>query len=277
MSDSWIIPDWPAPPGVRALSTQRTGGCSRGPYRSFNLGAHCGDDPASVQRNRRRLREALPAEPRWLRQVHGTDVWTDRDDERQVRDNASIAPASTGGLPVDPGPFPAADARVTGRAGVVCAVLTADCLPVLLCSQAGDEVAAAHAGWRGLSAGVLERTVAAMRSDPGSLMAWLGPAIGPARYEVGRDVVRAFAAHESGGAGAILASGDRWRLDLYTMARHCLRRAGVTAVSGGEWCTFDQPERFFSYRRDGVCGRMASLVWLEAPDQSREVPLSARV
>jgi hypothetical protein len=245
MTAGWIEPDWPAPRRVRALSTTRSGGCSRGPYRSFNLGAHCGDEAAAVERNRAVLRAVLPGEPCWLRQVHGVDVLVHAGDPP-----GGAAP-------------PEADAQISRRAGLVCAVLAADCLPVLLCDRRGTEVAAAHAGWRGLAAGVLEQTVRAMAAPPDSLLAWLGPAIGPAAYEVGDDVRAAFAQHEAEGARAFRPHRSRWLFDLYAMARHCLARAGVAAVWGGNCCTHTDAGRFFSHRRDGVCGRMATLIWLE--------------
>lgn len=246
MRGSWIVPDWPAPPTVHALSTTRAGGFSRGPYRSFNLGDRTGDDPETVARNRTVLEARVPGPIPWLRQVHGTNV-VDRDRAH---------------VPL-PAPPPAeADAARTALALNVCAVLTADCLPVLLCDRQGTEVAAVHAGWRGLAAGVLERTVAAMRSPPRSLLAWLGPAISGEAYEVGEDVRDAFAAEEAAGAGAFTRVGSRWHFDLVTMARHRLKEAGVTELSGGHWCTYRDADRFFSYRRDGRCGRMATLVWL---------------
>lgn len=248
LEPDWIIPDWPAPERVRALSTTRNGGFSEGPFRSLNLGTRCGDDPEAVARNRGRLRSVLPGEPRWLSQVHGTDVLVHSPGGSTVKGD---------GLPEAE-----ADAQVARDPGVVCAILTADCLPVLLCSESGDEVAAAHAGWRGLAAGVLERTIETMRAEPGSVLAWLGPAIGPQAYEVGDDVHAAFAAHEAEGAGAFRARRSRWLLDLYAMARHCLARAGVHRVWGGDRCTWTEADAFFSYRRDGTCGRMASLVWI---------------
>lgn len=239
-----IVPDWPAPARVRALSTTRQGGCSPAPWDSLNLGLYGGDDPGRVRSNRALLRQLLPSEPWWLRQVHGVTV---------VR----RAPADVSGEDT----APAADAQVADRAGQVCAVLAADCLPVLLCDRSGTVVAAAHAGWRGLAAGVLERTIAAMAVRPQQLLAWLGPAIGAQVYEVGDEVRRAFA---DGGtaAGAFRPYGRRWLLDLYAMARYRLALAGVTAVWGGDCCTFCDAHRFFSHRRDAVTGRMASLIWL---------------
>jgi hypothetical protein len=238
-----IRPDWPAPGRVRAYSTTRTGGCSEGPWASLNLGGNTGDDPDAVAQNRRLLRSMLPAEPLWLQQVHGTAV---------VRHGG----AGTGA--------PEADASIAMAPGRVCVVLTADCLPVLICNRRGDRVAAAHAGWRGLAAGVLEATVSALGDDPGSLLAWLGPAIGPTVYEVGDDVRDVFLGQSAGDfSPCFTARGDRWLFDLYGAARLKLAAAGVRAVYGGSACTFSEPRRFYSYRRDGQTGRMASLIWLE--------------
>jgi YfiH family protein len=242
--NDYIIPDWPAPPQVGALSTTRNGGVSQGPWQSLNLGTNSGDDPPDVARNREGLNEVLPAPPRWLQQVHGHTV-VPHDGQ------ASLA---AGSVP--------ADAQWSNTRGAVCAVLTADCLPVLFCDRRGTEVAAAHAGWRGLAAGVLENTVAAMSSPASELLAWMGPAIGPAVYQVGAEVKDAFRQQQAEGAAAFVADGDRWLFDLYAMARHRLLHAGVGHVSGGGFCTFSEPQRFFSYRRDKVTGRMASLVWL---------------
>jgi len=236
-----LLPDWPAPPGVRAAMTLRAGGASGGPYASLNLGDHVGDEADAVAENRRRLRQALalPAEPLWLEQVHGTDV------------------ARFGG-PV----CPRADAAVALAPGQVCAVMVADCLPVLLADRAGTCVAAAHAGWRGLAAGVLEATVAALPVDPSQLVAWLGPAIGPEAFEVGPEVRDAFQAADPATEAAFRpGTGDRWMADVYLLARQRLARAGVTDVHGGGWCTVSDPGRFFSYRRDGVTGRMAAVIW----------------
>ena len=238
MMYDWLQPDWPAPANVRALSTTRSGGRSEGPWSSLNLGMHCGDDQAAVRWNRHKLQEVLPAPPRWLQQVHGRKVVT-------------FAKSRSGAE---------ADAIVSFEAGQVCAVLTADCLPVLLCSKTGDRVAAVHAGWRGLAAGVLQAAVTALNIQPASLLAWLGPAIGPAVYQVGDDVVTAFPEEFPAG---FKRSGERWLMDLYSLARLKLQGAGVTAVYGGGFCTCSDSERFFSYRRDGETGRMASLVWLE--------------
>jgi polyphenol oxidase len=238
----WLKADWPAPDGVVAGTTLRNGGVSRGAYQSLNLGAHVGDDPDAVRANRRRFAEAcqLPAEPLWLRQVHGTRVAT----------------------PGDHTPAEPADAIVSDRSGVACAVLTADCLPVVFASAGGGEVGVAHAGWRGLHAGVLEATIAAFAAPARELLAWLGPAISQAAFEVGHEVREAFG-QDDPGAAAHFRRNDRgrWQADLYGLARQRLARAGVTQVFGGGRCTFGEPEAFFSYRRDGECGRMATFVF----------------
>lgn len=235
-----IVPDWPAPPNVRALLTTRAGGVSRGPYASLNLADHVGDDPAAVAENRRRLREHLPAEPRWLKQVHGI----------RCMDAASS----------DDDP---ADAALARQPGTVCAVLTADCLPVLLCDTTGSVVAAAHAGWRGLAAGVIEATVAAMNTPGHGLLAWLGPAIGPQHFEVGEEVRAAFLAHDPEAAAAFVAGQPgKWWCDLYMLTRQRLAALDIRRVAGADFCTFGDSQRFYSYRRDAVTGRMASLIWL---------------
>ncbi|MGZ8244927.1 peptidoglycan editing factor PgeF [Methylomagnum sp.] len=241
MTTRWIEPDWPAPSGVRAASTLRGGGVSAGPYAGLNLGAHVGDDPAHVEANRRRLAAALnlPAEPVWLIQVHG---------RRTVRAEA-------------PGDR-VADAAYTRESGVVCAVMTADCLPVLLCSRDGEAIAAAHAGWKGLAGGVIESAVDALGGR--DTLAWLGPAIGPEAFEVGGEVRAAFLAN-----GAEFAAGFRevedgkFLADIYQLARLTLNRLGITAIHGGGGCTHTQADDFFSYRRDRTTGRMASLIWRE--------------
>ncbi len=239
-----IYPDWPAPDTVKAVTTTRQGGVSRAPFTALNLADHVGDRPESVQQNRDLLRRRLrlPTEPVWLEQVHGCSVVT------------------CGSA----GPRPRADASYADRPGVVCAVLTADCLPVLFCDRQGSRVAAAHAGWRGLAGGVLESTVAALALPPGQLLAWLGPAIGPQVFEVGAEVRRAFVEQhvEADGAFAAQANG-RWLADLYRLARIRLRALGVNAVYGGGLCTFTDRQRFYSYRRDQVTGRMATLIWLD--------------
>ena len=251
-----LRPEWPAPPRVRALVTGRRGGVSTGPWGlaggiagGLNLAVHCGDDSASVAENRRRIRACVPAEPLWLDQVHGTAVVEARGE-----------PAA--GAP------PTADAAVTDRPGVVLAVLTADCLPVFFADEDARVVGVAHAGWRGLSAGVLERTLEAMRAAAGPALrvhAWLGPAIGPDAFEVGGEVLEAFVAHDPGARAAFRpgAVPGKWMADLFALARLRLERAGAASVSGGGVCTVADPERFYSYRRDRVTGRFASLIWLE--------------
>lgn len=247
MSTPALLPaDWPAPLGVVAFTTLRHGaGISTPPFDAFNLGARCGDDPDAVASNRAALAAlaGLPGAPHWLRQVHGTGV---------VR----VANAPTA--------EPEADAAVTDAPGTVLAILTADCLPVVFAADDGSEVATSHAGWRGLSAGVLEATVAAMRTPPARLLAWLGPAAGPQAYEIGGEVREAFLAHDSEAGSAFLATRPgHWLIDLYALARMRLRRAGMAAgaVHGGGLCTIGDPSRFYSHRRDARTGRMATLVW----------------
>jgi len=239
-----ITPDWPAPARVRALSTTRVGGVSCGAYASLNLGDHVGDNPSAVASNRHRVvsRCNLPAMPIWLRQVHGTAV-------ADLRSSP---------------PRPEADAAWTDRPSQICAVLTADCLPVLFCDIAGSVVAAAHAGWRGLAAGVLERAVRALPVSANQLMAWLGPAISQPAFEVSAEVRQAFVARDADSVGCFVDSDSdgKYRADLHALARRQLQTLGVSAVHGGEYCTHGDPQRFFSYRRDGQCGRMASLIWL---------------
>lgn len=247
MNDALLIPDWPAPPGVRALVTTRTcaEGRSAAPYARFNLAAHVGDATAAVTANRLCLRRApfdVPSEPLWLSQVHGTCVVAAEDAAANVE----------------------ADASVTRTPGRVCAVLTADCLPLLLCAEDGSTIAAVHAGWRGLANGVIEASVAAMPSQPAHLLAWLGPAIGPAAFEVGDEVRDAFVSRDSHASAAFVRHGPgKWLCDLYLLARQRLAALGVTRVYGGGLCTFADAQRFYSYRRDGVTGRMASLIWID--------------
>ena len=278
-----VMADWPAPANVHAFSTTRKGGISREQWATLNLGRNCGDNRASVQKNRILLRTLLPSQPQWLQQEHGTtvldlDAPVGEDAELGGAASASaVAAAGAGdvGDDVDMG----ADAAMTATAGKVCAVLTADCLPVVFCNKAGTKVAAAHAGWRGLVGGVLESTVAAMGCDEGDVIAWMGPAIGPEAFEVGRDVYDAYCAADSENADSESAGnvnadtencvafkphGDRWLADLYTLARLALARVGVVDVYGGKYCTYSDAERFFSYRRDGETGRMATLIWFEA-------------
>jgi len=241
---AFIFPDWPAPARVKAVTTTRTGGVSRGPYASFNLGDRVGDDAAAVRRNREALCAALKlsAEPMWLRQVHGT----------HILDAAHSVIGSEG------------DGAWSAQPGAVCAVLTADCLPIFLCDAQGSKVAVLHAGWRGLAAGVIEQGVRAMAGTPEQLLVWLGPAIGPQAFEVGPEVRTAFAQHDQAAVRAFTPTrAGRYLADLYALARLRLSALGVTQIFGGGFCTFTDRERFYSYRRDGVCGRMASLIWLE--------------
>lgn len=240
-----IEADWPAPAQVRALCTTRGGGVSDGPFASLNLAEHVGDAAAAVARNRERLRRelGLPSEPGWLTQVHGCGV-------------ARVGRDPRGGE---------ADAAIGDGPGQVCAVMTADCLPVLLCDVDGSIVAAVHAGWRGLAAGVIEVAVRRMGVAPDRLMAWLGPAIGPTAFEVGDEVRACFLAADAAVEDAFRRSPNgRWLADLYALARRRLAAIGVESVSGGGLCTFSEPRRFFSYRRDGVTGRMASVIWLDS-------------
>ena len=222
----------------------RYGGVSTGTYAGFNLGDHVGDDPHAVARNRALLRDHLPAEPLWLKQVHGTTV--------------ACASGACGTRE--------ADAGVARRTNEICVVLTADCLPVLLCDRGGTVVGAAHAGWRGLAAGVIENTLALMGVDPSTLLAWLGPAIGPGAFEVGDEVRTLFLDDNTAAASAFTVHAPgKWLADIYHLARLRLARAGVRQVYGGDFCTFREYERFFSYRRDGKTGRMASLIWINKP------------
>lgn len=240
----FLVPDWPAPANIKALVTTRSGGASQAPWDSLNLAMHVGDDPAHVALNRAWLRAQLPTEPFWLEQVHGVDC---------VR--ADTAPELRSGVPC------VADASVSFEAGHICAVMTADCLPVLFCTRDGLRVGAAHAGWRGLLMGVLESTVGSLQSPTSEVLAWLGPAIGPQRFEVGGEVRAAFLASDPASSSAFIAHGDKWLADIYALARLRLQAVGVTSIYGGGLCTVTDTERFFSYRRDGATGRMASLIW----------------
>jgi len=245
--ESWIVPDWDAPPSVKALVTTRHGGVSHAPFDSLNLGDHVNDDPHAVAQNRAILRQLLPSEPMWLKQVHGIRV----ANADQIVDNLE------------------ADASVAHAKNSVCAVMTADCLPVLLCNDAGTVVGAAHAGWRGLVSGVIERSVEAMAVPPASVMAYLGPAIGPQAFEVGDEVRQVFMAHDPAAQLAFLPRGPgKWLADIYLLARQRLNALGVTRVYGGDFCTFTDNDRFFSYRRDGATGRMAALIWMPDVQQT---------
>ncbi len=254
---------WPVPAKVRAFTTLRHGaGVSLAPFDEFNLGnrfAADGDDPATVEDNRVELvdRFELPSTPHWLRQVHGTEV---------LRFSAI---ASAAALAREGAEEPVADAAVTSDPGVVLAILTADCLPVVFAAQDGNEIAAAHAGWRGLAAGVLENTVTAMRAPAAQLVAWMGPAAGPQAYEIGEEVFAAFVKQDAQAASAFIATRPgHWRVDLYELARQRLAKLGIDRVHGGGLCTLSDPQRFFSHRRStsdgsGRTGRMATVVWIQ--------------
>ncbi|MDM0112074.1 peptidoglycan editing factor PgeF [Variovorax sp. J22R133] len=243
----WIVPDWPAPAGIHALCTTRAGGVSSGAYASLNLGDHVGDDPADVARNRSRLADAIGARPVFLQQVHGTQI-------------VPLDAGSPDGLQ--------ADACSTSLAGVACTVMVADCMPVLLTDRAGSHVAAAHAGWRGLAAGVLGRAVESFGdADRGHLMVWLGPCIGPNAFEVGPEVKAEFEAQDPQAERFFTPAGPpgKWLANLSALARLQLRSMGIQEVHGNDgtdtWCTVANPSRFFSHRRDRVSGRFAALVW----------------
>lgn len=242
-ADAWIVPDWPAPARVCAFVTTRAGGVSEGEYAALNLGASGGDDPERVAHNRAIVRSLLPAAPRWMRQVHGTEV------------------ARLDALPRTV--VPEADAAVTRTRGTVAVVLTADCMPVFLCDDEGEAVGIAHAGWRGMAAGVLENALAALDVEPRRAMAWLGPAIGPEAFEVGPEVRAAFLAGDPGTQAAFRAHAHgKFMADLYTLARRRLERAGLTRIFGGGFCTHRDARRFFSYRREKRSGRMGAFIWI---------------
>ena len=243
----WLIPNWPAPQNVGAVSTSRSGGVSDANYRALNLSDRVGDDPASVQTNRGNLRASLclPTEPAWLWQVHGNTIV----DASQVNGRVE------------------ADACVAFSPGPVCVVTTADCLPVLFCDANGTRIAAAHAGWRGLAAGVLEATIEALGLSSDQVIAWLGPAIGPRRFEVGDEVKAVFVDQAPSNLTAFIPTPNgRWFADIYRLARNRLRAKGVHNIYGGGWCTYSDSKRFFSYRRDGATGRMASMIWMSKPN-----------
>jgi YfiH family protein len=242
MKNNFIVPDWPAPPNVHALQTTRQGGLSLPPYDALNLGSHVGDDPLVVERNRNLLNPYVPSEPIWLEQVHGTHVV----------------------LGETAGCLPKGDACVARSNNTVCAIMTADCLPVLLCADDGSVVGAAHAGWRGLADGVIEQTVEAMRVGGNKLLAWLGPAIGPEAFEVGDDVREVFVRRDPDALPAFKSHPtvpEKFLADLYLLARQRLNAVGATRIYGGEYSTYSDPQRFYSYRRDGRTGRMATLIW----------------
>jgi len=239
-----IYPDWPAPDNIKAISTTRQGGFSLPPYDSLNLGDHVGDELHTVNQNRKLLLQSgLPESPRWLKQVHGTTIslassWQQGDE---------------------------ADAIVSNDINQVCSIMTADCLPILLCNQQGNQVAAIHAGWRSLAAGIIEKTLTHFNCPSQDIMAWLGPAIGPTQFEVGRDVFAEFSAQSIRAHLAFQQTdSDHYLADIYLLAKQQLNAVGVTAIYGGEHCTVSDSSRFFSYRRDGITGRMASMIWISA-------------
>lgn len=240
----FITPNWPAPPQVKAYTTTRQGGYSQAPFAQFNLADHVSDDPDAVSKNRQGLSKSLqlPAEPSWLQQVHGTNILSLGSNQQGCTADASIAT----------------------KPRQVCAVLTADCLPVLFCDRAGTRVAAVHAGWRGLASGILQATVQKLAVPFYEILVWFGPAIGPQKFEVGKKVYDTFtksypltkyAFHQ--------IDENRWLANIYFLARECLDSVKVTRIYGGKFCTYTEAERFFSYRRDGgITGRMASLIWI---------------
>lgn len=240
-----IAPPWPVPACVHAAFTLRTGGVSAAPFDSLNVGTHVGDAPHSVEENRRRLRQELrlPAEPSWLQQIHAAGV-ADLDLDRDAAPRV-------------------ADAAFTRREDRVCVIQVADCIPVLLAARDGSAVAAAHAGWRGLAAGVLEATIRSLGVKAEELCAWLGPGIGRRHFEVGDEVRAAFVGSDAAAAADFEPNPrGRWQCDLPSLARRCLLKLGLREICGGDACTYADAERFFSYRRDGRCGRMAALIWL---------------
>lgn len=239
-----IIPDWPAPDNIRAFSTTRQGGFSQSPFDSFNLGDHVGDDIAIVTQNRQQLSQLAqtPEAPRWLKQVHGAHVISSRDWQCDIE----------------------ADAIFSKHKDHICTIMTADCLPILLCNQQGDTVAAIHAGWRSLAAGIIEKTLHHFNGESDTILAWLGPAIGPSQFEVGQDVYDIFCQHSPHASNAFTATDNSHYLaDIYQLARQRLNEQSVHAIYGGDFCTVNDTQRFFSYRRDGQTGRMATLIWIQ--------------
>lgn len=249
-AQDWICPKWPAPANIRAYSTTRHGGRSVGSYASMNLGDHVEDAADAVLSNRAYLARALqlPSEPCWLTQTH-SNVVIDVGHSQQINQRA--------------------DAAFTTQPALVCVALTADCLPVLICDQRGTQVAAVHAGWRGLAAGIIENTVTALmqrgHGEPGQLLAWLGPAIGPGAFEVSDDVRNAFVKFDRRAKNAFVPIADhQWLANLYLLAQQRLSKLGVSAIYGGGYCTVTQYQQYYSYRRDGQTGRMASLIWMDS-------------
>lgn len=245
MKKHWLQADWPAPEWVKTCVTTRQDGCSQGPFKGFNLGAHVGDDPNHVLANRAELSRTLGCQLAWLEQTHSTDV-----------------------VEAAPGLVEEADASWTAEADVACIIMSADCLPVLFCDRAGSRVAAAHAGWRGLAGGVLENTLSALEVPASEVLVWLGPAIGPEMFEVGSEVRELFGSAAAAECFAASARPGYYLADIYQLARLRLQAAGVTAVYGGGLCTVSDPINYFSYRRDGRTGRFASMVWLDSTTKS---------
>jgi polyphenol oxidase len=241
LSKGFYIPDWPAPPNVKAIQTTRDGGYSVAPFESFNLGSHVQDDNLSVARNRQLLRKYLPSEPVWLNQVHGIDV-VDAIKTLCIKD---------------------ADASFSKNKNVVCVTMTADCLPVLLCNTQGTAVASIHAGWRSLCDGVIESTINAIGEESENLIAWLGPAIGPDAFEVGGEVREAFITKHAQAEDAFKSAGNKWLGNLYLLAKQRLNKQGVSKIYGGGECTYSNSSQYFSFRRDGITGRMATMIWFE--------------
>ena len=242
--NSFITLDWPAPDNIRAVSTTRQGGFSQTPFDSLNLGDHVGDDSSLVLKNREQLRTIIqaPEDPRWLNQVHGNQVIDSGDWQLDIK----------------------ADAIFSQNSNHVCSIMTADCLPILLCNQQGSAVAAIHAGWRSLAGGIIEQTIQRFSCNSDSIMAWLGPAIGPSQFEVGQDVYDAFCQYSPSANHAFKATDDTHYLaDIYLLARQRLLSEGVSAIYGGDCCTVSDNQRFFSYRRDQQSGRMATLIWIQ--------------
>ena len=244
-----IIPNWPAPANVKALQTTRAGGISLAPYDSLNLGSHVKDNPIHVAHNRQLLSQFVPSEPIWLNQVHGISVV----DAAQTDCVADSGYADC---------VPSADSSYASRKNAVCVTMTADCLPILVCDNAGTVVASIHAGWRSLCDGVIEATIAKLSAKPANLMAWLGPAIGPNAFEVGSEVREQFMAKDAKADLAFKQHGDKYLANIYQIATQRLNNLGVTQIYGGDRCTFNEKDQFFSFRRDGVTGRMATLIWL---------------
>ena len=266
MGIDFIVPDWPAPASVKAVVTTRLGGVSQEPFESLNPAFHVGDDAKNVARNRQLISNELTAnfEPQWLEQVHGIDVVEARIDHADIgplvnKQEGIVKAICQLGVPC-------ADAIITSDLGLPCAVMTADCLPVLFCNVEGDQVGVAHAGWRGLAAGVLENTFASFDQPPERMLVWLGPAIGPDNFEVGeevRDTFLSFSARTEAAFQPNKSKPGHWFADLYLLAKIRLNRLGIESIYGGDFCTYADSARFYSYRRDHDTGRMASIIWIE--------------